>query len=89
MLLASIAKFLLWFNRGFLFLKAKPNLHIIDIILTFMFGIYNYLCTVLDVHQVVHLCTLLVLLVLSDTPDPKIPTFCKFIYFSFFLCIIF
>ena len=43
-----------------------------------MLGIYNYLCTILDVHQVVHLSTLLVLLVLSDTPDPKIPTFCKF-----------
>ena len=24
-----------------------------------MLGIYNYLCTILDVHQVVHLCTLL------------------------------
>ena len=50
-----------------------------------MLGIYNYLCTILDVHQVVHLCTLLVLLVLSDTLDPKIPTFCKFDYLSLLL----
>ena len=34
---------------------------------------------------VVHLCTLLVLLALSDTPDPKIPTFCKFDYFPLLL----
>ena len=35
------------------FLKAEPNLHYImyDINLTFMLGIYNYLCTFLDVHQ--------------------------------------
>ena len=35
------------------FLTAKPNLHIIiyDIVLTLMLGIYNYLCTILDVHH--------------------------------------
>ena len=38
------------------FLTAKPNLHIIIyfffyIILTLMLGIYNYLCTILDVHH--------------------------------------
>ena len=35
--------------------------------------------------KVVHPCTLLVLWFLSDTPDPKIPTFCKFDYFSLLL----
>ena len=28
MLLAYIAEFVLWFNYGFMFLTAKPNLHI-------------------------------------------------------------
>ena len=51
-----------------------------------MLGIYNYLCVILDVHQVVHLCTLLVLSVFERcTLDPKIPTFCKFDYFTLLL----
>ena len=56
------------------FLTAKPSgsgsvisrilsriLLFIDINLTFMLGIYNYLCTFLDVRQGRHPCTLLVL----------------------------
>ena len=55
------------------FLTAKPNLHIIiiDIILTFMLGIYNYLCTFLDVRQGRHPCTLLVLSVFEWYTRPE------------------
>ena len=35
-----------------------------------MLSIYNYLCTILDVHQVVHLCTLLILS-LSAWPEVR------------------
>ena len=51
-----------------------------------MLSIYNYLCTILDVH---HCCLFMYVSrfvgFLSGTLDPKIPTFCKFDYFSLLL----
>ena len=47
-----------------------------------MLGIYNYLCTFLDVHQSrPSMYASCFYRFLSGTPDPKIPTFCKFDYF--------
>ena len=50
-----------------------------------MLGIYNYLCTILDVHCRPSMYASRFVVFLSDTPDPKIPTFCKFDYFSLLL----
>ena len=51
-----------------------------------MLGIYNYLCTILDVHQSrPSMYASCFVGFLSDTPDPKIPTFCKFDYFLLLL----